>query len=140
MKEEKKKQIANMIECTVPGCGKVFNCFENMELHLSAGSHSNTLQNETLYDNLRKKWANTFQTIDIIDKGKKPVSSESFVTLTLIRHRTAPENKMGWALNKPSTSSWFSTNVRTYLTANFDIGEKKACKLSSSDAMIQWKT
>lgn len=134
MKEEKRTdedEEANIIECTVPGCGKVFNRFENLELHLSAGSHSSTLQNETLYDSLRKKWADKFQTIDIIDKGKKPVSSEPFVTLT--RHRTAPENKMGWALSKPSTSSRFSTNVHTYLTAKFDIGEKTGCKLSSSD-------
>ncbi|CAB3999109.1 Retrovirus-related Pol poly [Paramuricea clavata] len=68
MKEDKQMaedDESNAIECTVPGCEKVFKCFENLEIHLSAGNHTNTLENETLYDSLRKKWANKFQTIDI---------------------------------------------------------------------------
>ena len=133
-KEEKRMaedDESNAIECTVPGCEKVFKCFENLEIHLSAGNRTNTLENETLYDSLRKKWADKFQTIDIIHKGKQSDASEVFVTLT--SHRTAPENKMGWALSKPSTSSRFSTNVRNYLTAKFDIGEQTGCKFNSSD-------
>jgi hypothetical protein len=84
-----------------------------------------------MYDSLRKKWADEFQTIDIIHKGKQSDAREVFVTLT--SHRTAPENKMGWAVSKPSTSSRFSTNVRNYLTAKFDIGEQTGCKFNSSD-------
>jgi uncharacterized protein YkvS len=134
IKEEKQMaedDESDVIECTVPGCKKVFKCFENLEIHLSAGNHTNTLQNETLYDSLRKKWADKFQTIDIIQKGKQSGASEVFVTLT--SHPTAPENKMGWALSKSSTSSRFSANVRNYLTAKFDIGEQTGCKFNSCD-------
>ena len=49
------------------------------------------------------------------------------------RQVTAPENKMGWALSKFSSSSRFSTNVRNYLIAKFDIGEQTGCKFKSSD-------
>ena len=130
MKEEKRMaedDESNAIECTVPGCEKVFKCFGNvLEIHLSAGNHTNTLENKTLYDSLRKKWADKFQTIDIIHKGKQSDASEVFVTLT--SHRMAPENKMGWALSKPSTSFRFN-----YLTAKFDIGEQTGCKFNSSD-------
>ena len=80
---------------------------------------------------MRKKWSEKFQTIDIIHKGKQSDASDIFVTST--SHCTAPENKMGWALSKFSSSSRFSTNVRNYLTAKFDIGEQTGCKFNSSD-------
>ena len=127
MKEDKKMVVeydSDLIECTVPGCEKVFKCFRNLEIHLSAGKHTNTLENETLYDSLR------FQTIDIIHKGKQSDASDIFVTST--SHCTAPENKTGWALSKFSSSSRFSTNVRNYLTAKFDIGEQTGCKFNST--------
>ena len=134
MKEDKQMVVeddSDLIECTVPGCEKVFKCFRNLEIHLSAGKHTNTLENETLYDSLRKKWFKKFQTVDIIHKGKQSDASDIFVTLT--SHCTAPENKMGWALSKFSSSSRFSTNVRNYLTVKFDIGEQTGCKFNSSD-------
>ena len=134
MKEYKQMVVeddSDLIECTVPGCKNAFKCFRNLEIHLSAGKHTNTLENETLYDSLRKKWSEKFQTIDIIHKGKQSDASDIFVTST--SHCTAPENKMGWALSKFSSSSRFSTNVRNYLTAKFDIGEQTGCKFNSSD-------
>ena len=80
---------------------------------------------------MRKKWANKFQTIYIIQKRKQSGASEVFLTLN--SHPTAPENKMVWALSKSSTSSRFSTNVRNYLTAKCDIGEHTGCKFNLSD-------
>ena len=95
MKEDKQMVVeydSDLIECTVPGCEKVFKCFRNLEIHLSAGKHTNTLENETLYDSFR------FQTIDIIHKGKQSDASDIFVTST--SHCTAPESKTGCALSK----------------------------------------
>ena len=98
MKED--KQIAaeaepDAIECTVPGCGEVFKSFRNLEIHLSAGKHTNTLENETLYDSLRKKWSEKFQTIDIVHKGKQSDASETFVTS--ITQVTARPQRAKWA-------------------------------------------
>ena len=129
--ETAEDEESSIVECTVPGCEKVFKSFENLEIHLSAGNHTNTLVKETLYDSLRKECAVKFQTIDVICKGKQSDSSEVFATLT--SHPTAAENKMGWALSKPSASSRFNMNVQNYLTAKFDIGEQTGCKFNSCD-------
>ena len=54
---EKQEQV---FKCTIPSCGKIFKCYVSLNLHLEAGKHSNNLQNETMYDKIRRDWVEKF--------------------------------------------------------------------------------
>ena len=114
------------------GCGKVFRSFEDLELHLGVGKHENAVQNESLYDQLRRDWAEKFLTIDCRKKSKKAEVVESMGAVS--SDLNACENSMGWALSKSRAGSIrFSQNVRDYLTEKFDLGEITGLKSNPSD-------
>ena len=53
-----------LFECSEPGCNYVFNSLDQLELHLEIGTHSRFINNESVYDTLRREWAKKFTTIE----------------------------------------------------------------------------
>lgn len=115
----------DMFECSEPGCIKSFKTFSELESHLDIGDHcvKEERQSETLYDNLRRDWADMFTTSVNITKDVSctPGYQQSVST-------SPPSDQavsMGWALPKPRAgSSRFTEKVKNYLTARFDLGEQ----------------
>ena len=54
----------SMFECSEPGCVKSFQVFSKLEPHLDVGDHciKDERPSETLYDKLRRDWADGFTT------------------------------------------------------------------------------
>ena len=119
----------DLFECSVVGCGVTFSNFEDLEMHLDVGQHNNSLQDISLYDKLRREWAEKFQTIDSRKKGKKPASVEVLAE----SNDSGQVMPMGWALCKSRGSVRFSKNVKDYLTEKFDLGELTGMKCNPSD-------
>ncbi|CAB4041281.1 Hypothetical predicted protein [Paramuricea clavata] len=96
------------------------------------GKHGNTVQSESLYDQLRRDWAEKFLTIDCRKKSKNAGVVESMGAVS--SDQNACENRMVWALSKSRAGSIrFSQNVRDYLTERFDLGEITGMKSNPSD-------
>ena len=75
--DERRNTEDGLLECSFVGCGMVFRRFEDLELHLDVGKHENTVQSESLYDHLRRDWAEKFLTIDCRKKRKNADVVES---------------------------------------------------------------
>ena len=130
--DERRNTEDGLFECSVVGCGKVFRRFGDLELHLDVGKHENTVQSESLYDQLRRDWAEKFLTIDCRKKSKNAGVVESMGAVS--SDQNACENRMGWALSKSRAGSIrFSPNVRDYLTERFDLVEITGMKSNPSD-------
>ena len=118
----------DIFECKEPGCEKSFQNYSELESHLDIGDHSvKDEQKETLYDKLRRDWVERFTTaVSITEDEACPTTN---VANEL--ESSSPNNavQIGWALSKPrGGSSRFPDNVRSYLTARFDIGEQTGHK------------
>lgn len=125
----------DFIECPACGCSERFDTYEDLDLHLNVGKHKTSLQSETLYDQLRMQWASKLQAMD----ASHSLSSQQSYMAT---HKTndSYEQTMGWALHKPkSGSKRFSNNVRVYLIAKFDMGEKTGRKASPTDVEAEMR-
>ena len=102
----------------------MFETFESLELHMDMGQHSRFINSESVYDTLRREWAKQFTTLSSknLIQGKGPKRNQTLEC-------RESSSKMGWALSKPKTGSVrFSPNVRKYLTAKFDYGERTGHK------------
>ena len=76
---------------------------------------------ESTFDKLRREWAQKFSTVDQV---KKSASSECSTASKSAGFRC--ELPLGWALqSRRRGAPRFSAKVKEYLTAKFDIGEKK---------------
>lgn len=94
--------------------------------------HGTTVQNESLYDQLRRDWAEKFVTIDFRNKRKNADVVESMGADS--SDQNACEDSMGWALSKSRPGSMrCSQNMGDYLTERFDLGEITGMKSNPSD-------
>lgn len=111
-----------LFECTEQGCNYSCKTFDQLELHLDVGEHSRFVNNESVYDVIRKEWSKKFKTIDVNTSEESKQGS--------VRSKTGVTHlNEGWALSKAKTGSKrFSTNVREYLVQKFEVGEKTGNK------------
>ena len=111
-----------LFDCPEPGCNHVFKSFQSLELHMDIGKHSRFVNNESVYDVLRKEWANSFKTVTTAQNIQLPTQSS-------VEESKESTLKMGWALAQPKTGSVrFPENVKKYLVAKFDFGERTGHK------------
>ena len=109
----------------------VFKKFSELENHLDVGEHRQVHKGtETVYDKLRRDWAEKFLTVD----SKEETGS------ALVAHSNEQRDKneasgscsdlqLGWALHKPrSQAVQFTDEVKQYLTKKFDLGERTGNK------------
>ncbi|CAB4035495.1 hypothetical protein AC249_AIPGENE16100, partial, partial [Paramuricea clavata] len=60
-------ELEGLFDCPEPGCNHVFKSFNCLELHMDVGQHSRFISNESVYDVLRREWANSFKTVTTKD-------------------------------------------------------------------------
>ena len=98
--------------CTEEKCNYTYSSLDDLDLHESFGEHCRFMENEGLYDTLRREWAASYSTVtqtaaieDIIDRLERLTTREKSIHL-----------QMGWALSKPRTgAARFPQKVRDYL-------------------------
>lgn len=116
--DESASEEGGIFECTEENCNYVFSKFSDLEMHMDLGQHSRFVNNESVYDTLRREWANTYSTVTT-NVQKASTTQKSMMQ----RESGESDLAMGWALSKARTGSVrFSTNVRQYLVAKFNCG------------------
>lgn len=111
----------DLFDCPEHGCNCTFSTFDDLEVHLDVGQHHRFINNEGVYDTLRREWARNFTTVT------GSASSTLHKETTLLQGQCHLE--MGWALSKArSGSARFPPNVRQYLVKKFDYGERTGHK------------
>lgn len=92
---------------------------------MDVGQHSRVVNNETIYDTVRREWAKKYTTVS---SSHASVLSTSAV---MLEGQTKPQR--GWALSKPRTGCVrFSPKVRQYLITKFNLGELTGNKADPS--------
>ena len=107
-----------------------FRKFSDLESHLDAGEHRQVQQGcdtYTLYDKIRRDWAEKFLTVDKDVKScSQPITPCNSDHLA---DSSSTELESGWALHKlRSEAVRFSVEVKQYLTEKFDLGESTGSK------------
>ena len=102
----------------------VTHFLSDLEAQFDVGDHTpGKLKMESIFDKLRREWAQRFSTVDQV---KESPSSECSTATSSKSAGFRCELPLGWALQSPRRGApRFSAIVKEYLTAKFHIGEKK---------------
>ena len=113
--------------CPESGCQMIFEKFGDLETHLDVGDHTpGTLKMESVFDKLRREWAQKLSTVDPV---KKSAGADSSTATASKSAGSTCELPLGWALQSPRRGATrFSATVKEYLTPKFDIREKTGDK------------
>ena len=109
--------------CPESGCQMIFEKFSDVESHLDVGDHTpGKLKMESIFDKLRREWAQKFSTVDQV---KESASTDCSTAASSKSTGFRSELPVGWALQSPRRGApRFSAKVKEYLIAKFYIGEK----------------
>jgi len=118
--------------CPEEGCIKVYQSFAALQRHLDVGKHLIRLERETQYDQVKRKWAETCQSLAGGYLQSVP-STSAAATADQPDNQNMPSAEEGWALKKVRNTVNFSENVRNYLLEVFLLGEAKGHKANSED-------
>lgn len=89
------------------GCIKVYRSIHYLEQHLDVGKHDLKLHEESQYDQIRRKWAQTCTSL-------KP-ANPSCPSMHSASSHSQDGVEMGWALPKSKQGKRFSSEVKTFL-------------------------
>ena len=93
-------------------------------MHIDLGQHSRYVNSESVHDTLRNEWENKYSTVTT--NAQKAVTTQKS---TMQLHSGESDLQMGWVLSKARTGGVrFSTNVRQYLIAKFNNGQRTGKK------------
>ena len=120
-----KKVRLKGFDCAESNCNYVFETIDDLEFHVGLGKHSRFVNNENVCDTLRREWASRYATVSTSTSTEPGAES--------LLQEGENKLKMGWALNKQLWGKVrFSPEVRQYLVAKFDYGERTGQKYDAA--------
>jgi hypothetical protein len=109
---------SGLFYCTEAKYNYVCSSLDDLDLHQSFGEHCRVLNNEGLYDTLRREWAASYSTVTQTTDDL----SNSLGRLAI--QEKSMQLQMGWALSKQRTGrTRFPQKVCDYLITKFNLGE-----------------
>ena len=119
----------------------VFKKFSELESHLDVGEHRQVCRaSETVYDKLRRDWAEKFLTVDE-ETGLALVAPSDQQRDKHEASGSCSDLQLGWALNKPRGQAVrFTDEVKQYLTTKFDLGERTGNKVDPGKVAADMRT
>ena len=96
---EEPTEESELFECIEPGCQRLFKSFRELEIHAEIGNLGNRPMSESIYDHMRREWAERFSTVD-------PVEADGFSGSSIRSSEKATDGPPSdlsqvWALSKP---------------------------------------
>lgn len=137
------QQSSGLFFCSEPGCQMVFKKFSELESHLDVGEHRQVRRgSETVYDKLRRDWAEKFLTVDNNEEtGRALVAHNDEQRDKNEASGSCSDLQLGWALHKPrSQAVRFMDEVKQYLTTKFDLGERTGNKADPGKVAADMRT
>ena len=121
--------------CLESGCSIEFGTSEELQDHIHFGQHDKKVGSESLYDNLRPDWAEKF--LSLTHESKLSLSTGEATGCEQVGNEPCD---LGWALQKPrGGGTRFSENVKSYLTAKFDLGEDTGRKADPAQVAVDMR-
>ncbi|XP_061189168.1 uncharacterized protein LOC133197244 [Saccostrea echinata] len=121
---------SSLFNCPEPGCIKVCSSYKSLESHVLVGIHEFKLERESVYDSIRKQWAELCNNVVITKKNVVDIACTSETVETL---------SMGWALKRVRKVKRFPTKIRNFLTEKFLEGEKSGKKCNPNEVATEMK-
>ena len=135
------EQSSGLFFCSQPGCKMVFKKFSELESHLDVGEHRQVRTvSETVYDKLRRDWAEKFLTVKE-ETGRALVAHSDQQRDRNEASGSCSDLQLGWALHKPrSQAVRFTDEVKQYLSTKFDLGERTGNKADPGKVAADMRT
>ncbi|CAB3990936.1 Hypothetical predicted protein [Paramuricea clavata] len=131
-RESGNEEATGLFDCPELNCNYVFESLEELELNIGLGQHSCFINNENVYDTLRREWALRYTTVST------NLSSDPSMESPL--EQGNDKLKMGWALAKQLCGKvLFSPLVLQYLMAKFDYGERTGQKYDAVQVALDMR-
>ena len=106
--------------CDAPGCVLTFRNEAEAQAHMDTGTHQLVLERETVYDTVRRKWAQHVTGIVSRSAQSSTSAQQPDANPSPCSDDDLPEQ--GWALKGQKTVTKTSENVKEYLIAKFNEG------------------
>jgi len=111
--EEEEDEDRVPFACPEEGCIKVYRSFAALQRHLDVGKYLIRLERETQYDQFKRKWAETCQSLAGEYFQSVPTSSAAGAA-DQPDNQSVPSAEEGWPLKKGRNAVNISENVRYY--------------------------
>ena len=119
-------QSAEIFGCSEGTCILTFNTEREAEKHMDTGNHVRELESVSLYDKIRKKWAERVTGISCaIDHPPTRIAEQEFDQ----RSQVTSTRNMGWALKTTKKRKRFEEKVKSFLIEKFEMGERYGNKV-----------
>lgn len=118
---------SKMFHCPDSACVLSFPTLAEQESHMHFGEHVRILERETVFDKVKKKWA---QNVANVAKSSRPISAKLQTSSTCSVGKSS--SVMGWALKKKASASRISPAVKEWLKCKFDSGETSGKKADAA--------
>ena len=119
---ENTRPLTEIFPCTETGCVLSFKTPEEVEQHMSSEKHVRESESESLYDGIRKKWAERLTGVNVAGFHEtKPYSGEE-LHFSYPSSSKKDQQPMVWALKRVKKPSRVGAHVKAYLVQKFDTG------------------
>ena len=122
--------------CDAPSCVLTFRNANEAQDHMDTGTHQLVLERETVYDTIRRKWAQ--HVTGIVSRSAESSKSARPPDSNLSSCSDDNLSVQGWALKGQKTAAKTSEKVKEFLIAKFNkglLGGKKANLVEVSTEM-----
>ena len=127
--------------CPEEGCIKVYKSHSRLQRHLDAGKHLLALERESMYNVIKKKWAETWKSISgsYMEAAHPPTSASASVSHCQLEDALLTAD-IGWALKKTKKSVHSTTQARHFLCEVFLQGEGTGNKATAEDVEARMRS
>ena len=117
---ENTRPLTEIFPCTETGCVLSFKTLEEVEQHMDTGKHVRELESESLYDSIRKKWAERLTGVNVAGFHETGTYSAEELDFSYPSLSKKDQQPLGWALKTVKKPSRMEAHVKAYLVQKFD--------------------
>ena len=125
--------LTEVFPCTETGCVHSFKTLEEVEQHMDSGKHVRELKSESLYDSIRKKWAERLTGVNVAGFHETGTNSGEELAFPYPSSSKKDKQLMGWALQMVKKPSRMEAHVKAYLVQKFETG----CRTGQKEYPVQ---
>ncbi|KAK3736760.1 hypothetical protein QZH41_008000 [Actinostola sp. cb2023] len=133
MRADSSTTNAEIFSCNEIGCVLTFRSEAEAVAHMDTGKHVRQVEKESLYDSVRKKWADIVTGVQPRNQLPSSGGEQS------ISDTQAERQPRGWALKATKKPSRMSDKVKAYLVECFDAGVQSGLKANPIEVAKELK-
>ena len=133
---ESARPRSEIFSCSESGCFLTFKTEAEADAHVDSGQHVRELESESLYDSIKKKWAEKVTGVNMLshDHESGPVHYNQPSSSLNIDRRS-----IGWALKTTKKASRMEDHVKNYLMQKFNAGARSGLMVDPAQVSREMK-